>query len=564
MLERFLPRQEFSSYEDFRQNYRVEIPEKFNFAYDVADAWAVSDPEKTALAWTDDHDERVREYSFAELKRLSDQGARLFARRGIGPGDCVLLVLMQRVEVWVAMLALHKLGAIVIPASFQLKCKDLAYRFQAAGVKLVVCVDTPEILAEVQAAAALSPSVHEVMTVGENPPAAAADFRRALRAEPAEWQRPAAAAGGGDPLLIYFSSGTTGMPKMVLHDHTYPLGHIVTARYWQQIDEGGRHLTAADSGWAKFGWGKMYGQWLCGAAVAAYDPGGHFSAEKMLRAMQRLRLTSFCAPPTVYRFLIREDLSAYDFSGIRHCSIAGEPLNPEVYHQWLAKTGLPLVEGFGQSESSVLIANFPWFPVKPGSTGKFSPLYDLAIVDERGQACEDGMVGKIVVRNAVRSRPAGLFREYCRAPEAMASSWRDGHYNTGDMAWRDGDGYIWFVGRDDDVIKSSGYRIGPFEVESALMEHPAVLECAVTAYPDAVRGEAVKATLVLNRNSGYAASPELAAELQEHVKRVTAPYKYPRIIEFVEALPKTTSGKIRRTEIREADLARLRAAATPN
>lgn len=351
-------------------------------------------------------------------------------------------------------------------------------------------------------------------------------------------------------MLIYFSSGTTGMPKMVLHDFDYPLGHIVTAKYWQRVEDGGLHLTVSDSGWAKFGWGKIYGQWICGAVIVAYDA-EKFNPVDMLDTMERLRLTTFCAPPTVYRFLIQEDLASRDFSSIRHAGTAGEPLNPEVYDRFLAATGLRICEGFGQSESSVLLANYEWFPVKPGSMGKPSPLYDLDIVDEDGGSCEDGIVGTIVIRNTDKAHPTGLFRQYYRDADAMAASWTGGVYSTGDTAWRDEDGYYWFVGRNDDVIKCSGYRIGPFEVESALLTHAAVLECAVTAIPDRVRGQVVKATVVLTR--GVRGSDRLKKELQDHVKRITAPYKYPRVVEFVDELPKTTSGKIRRTEIRSRD-----------
>ncbi len=559
MLEKFLPRQDFSSYEDFKANYKVNVPEHFNFAYDVMDEWAAQRPDSPALVWIDDNHEEPVTYTYRQLKEMSDRAANLFKSLGVRKGDSVMLVLKQRPEVWFCLLGLHKLGATAIPASFQLKSKDLAYRFQAAKVCLVVTVDTEELVSDVRIAMAKSPTVSHHLVVGETIPEDAIDFRRALQDASPDWERPTGDDQPGlhDTMLLYFSSGTSGMPKMVVHDYTYPLGHIVTAKYWQCVQDGGRHLTAVDSGWAKFGWGKIYGQWLCGAVIAAYDAEGHFSAPKFLGTIEKLKLTTFCAPPTIYRFLIKEDLAKYDFSTIRQCSIAGEPLNPEVFNKWKELTGLTLVEGFGQTETSVLIANFPWFPIKPGSTGKFSPIYDLQILDENGRPCEDGIPGRIVVRHAAEQRPVGLFREYRDAPEAMAASWHDGDYSTGDMAWRDQDGYIWFVGRDDDVIKSSGYRIGPFEVESALMEHPAVLECAVTAYPDPVRGEAVKATIVLVKNGKWQPGPELIKELQNHVKKVTAPYKYPRHIEFWDSLPKTTSGKIRRNEIRAMDLRRL-------
>ena len=559
MLEKFLPRQEFNSYEDFIANYRINIPEKFNFAYDVVDGWAETQPNKPALAWMNDKSDEIKEYTFGDMKRMSDQAANMFVKQGIRKGDFVMTILMQRVEVWVTILALHKIGAVVIPATFQLKSLDLSYRFNAAKVKMFICVDEPWLLDEVKDALKDSPTIKKVMVVGDHVPEEYLDFRKEFAASSDQWEKP---TGKNfpcmhDPMLLYFTSGTACLPKMVLHDFVHPLGHIVTAKYWQRVEDGGRHLTAVDSGWAKFSWGKIYGQWCCGAVIAAFDSTGHFSASKFLSAIEKLKLTTFCAPPTIYRFLIRENLSQYDFSTIKRCSIAGEPLNPEVYNKWLEKTGLKLVEGFGQTETTVLIANFPWFDIKPGSTGKFSPIYDLEILDKDNTPCEDGIPGRIVIRNAKKTHPTGLFREYYKNPDAMAKSWANGDYSTGDMAWRDCDGYIWFVGRDDDVIKSSGYRIGPFEVESALMEHPAVLECAVTAYPDPIRGEAVKATIILNPKLDYKPSSELIKELQNHVKHVTAPYKYPRIIEFVKELPKTHSGKIRRAEIRSRDLAKL-------
>ncbi|HEY5999234.1 MAG TPA: AMP-binding protein, partial [bacterium] len=368
---------------------------------------------------------------------------------------------------------------------------------------------------------------------------------------PAAFARPAgaAAAGGADPLLIYFTSGTTGLPKMVLHDHTYPLGHLVTARFWHNLSPGGVHLTVADTGWAKAAWGKIYGQWLCGAAVFVYDMDA-FVARDLLTVLARHKVTSFCAPPTVFRYLIKEDLKAYDFSALRWCTVAGEPLNPEVYQQWLAATGLRLMEGYGQTETVVLAATWPWLEPKPGSMGLPSPGWGVELVGEDGRPVEVGEEGQIVVRTAA-GRPVGMFLGYHGDEALTRRVWHDGVYFTGDMAWRDEDGYLWFIGRADDVIKSSGYRIGPFEVESALLEHPAVLECAVTAVPDADRGQVVKATIVLAK--GRTGSPELAKELQDHVKRVTAPYKYPRVVEFVAELPKTISGKIRRVEIREHD-----------
>ena len=547
MLERFLDRIEFDSYEDFKQNYKLNIPEHFNFGYDIVDEWARQDESKPALVWCDD-DGNEKRFSFGDIKRMSDKAANMLKSKGVRRGDPVLLMLKQRPEVWFMMVGLHKLGAVCIPATFQLTPKDIIYRCNAADVKMICAVDDEEMLKHVEASLPECKTVGHVGVVGENSPEWAFDLRAELAAADGEWTREYINEND-EPMLIYFSSGTTGMPKMILHDFTYPLGHIVTAKYWQKVEDGGLHLTVSDSGWAKFGWGKIYGQWICGAVVVAYDT-EKFRPQKLLETIDRLRLTTFCAPPTIYRFLIKEDMSRCDFSTIRHAGIAGEPLNPEVYNRFLEITGLPVTEGFGQSETSVLIANFGWDPIKPGSTGKPSPLYDVDIVDEDGNSCEDGVVGSIVVRNADK-HPAGLFKKYYRDEEATDRCWKNGMYNTGDTAWRDAEGYFWFVGRNDDVIKCSGYRIGPFEVESALLTHPSVLECAVTAVPDPVRGQVVKATIVLAR--GFEASEELKKELQTHVKNVTAPYKYPRVVEFVDELPKTVSGKIRRVQIRNED-----------
>lgn len=551
MLEKFLPREKFESYEDFKQNYQVNLPADFNFAYDVVDAWALTKPEKTALVWCDDHDgERI--FSFADLKRLSDQAANLFQSLGIGKGDTVLFILKRRWQYWVCTLGLEKIGAISIPATVQLTKKDIVYRNNKASVKMIVAVD--EVAEHVEAALSESPTVICMATV-DQPRAGWLDFNTALDQASPSWSRPLgdAAAGGTDPMLMYFTSGTTGMPKIVLHDFYYPLGHIVTAHYWQRLGEDGLHLTFSESGWAKCGWGKIYGQWICGVAIFVYDM-ERFDPERLMAVIEHYRITSFCAPPTIYRFLIKEDLSKHDFSSVRMACTAGEPLNPEVFNQFKKATGLEIIEGFGQSETTVLCANFEWIKPKPGSMGKPSPLYDIDILDEQGRSCPPGVEGNIVIKGLDRGLPPGLFKGYFGDEAATRKVWHDGIYDTGDMAWRDEDDYFWFVGRSDDVIKCSGYRIGPFEVESALIEHPAVLECAITAVPDPVRGQVVKATVVLAK--GWQPGPELVKELQEHVKRVTAPYKYPRIIEFVPELPKTVSGKIRRGEIRQTDAAK--------
>lgn len=553
LLDRFLDKQDFDSYEDFKRNYKLNIPQDFNFAYDIIDEYARLEPQKPALVWCDDSGNE-RRYTFSEVSALSSQAANAYLSLGIKKGDFVMLMLKQRVEAWICILALCKIGAVCIPSTFQLTAKDIVYRCKSANVSMITAVDDEEIIKNIAAALPDSPSIRHVGIVGEHTPDSAPflNFRTLIAESLSTLSRPKGAGHttNRDPMLMYFSSGTTGMPKMILHDFDYPLGHIVTAKFWQQVEDEGLHLTVSDSGWAKFAWGKIYGQWICGAVIVAYDT-DKFDPKKLLATIDRLRLTTFCAPPTIYRFLIKEDLSICDFSSLHHCGIAGEPLNPEVFNRFLEATGLPVREGFGQSESSVLLANFPWLEVKPGSTGKPSPLYDIDIVDENGVSCEDGIVGSIVIKNTDKEHPTGLFRCYYQDEAAMQRSWTNGVYNTGDMAWRDSDGYFWFEGRNDDVIKCSGYRIGPFEVESALLTHPSVLECAVTAVPDPVRGQVVKATVVLIQS--VTPSDELKKELQNHVKRVTAPYKYPRVVEFVSELPKTVSGKIRRIEIREND-----------
>ncbi len=548
LMNKYLPKTEFESYEDFKENYKLNIPKDFNFAYDIVDEWAKIEENKLALVWCDD-DANEKRYTFKDIKKYSDKAANMFLSLGITKGDTVMLMLKQRAEVWFFMVALHKIGAICIPATYQLTPKDIEYRCNAAEIKLICTVDEEEILEHIELAKDKCPTLKNIGVVGENC-GGYLNLREMLKQADENFTSLKGSITSKDPMLIYFSSGTTGMPKMVLHNYEYPLGHIVTAKYWQKVEENGLHLTVSDSGWAKFGWGKIYGQWICGAVIVAYDT-EKFVPVKMLETIHRLKLTTFCAPPTIYRFLIKEDLSNYDFSTIKHAGIAGEPLNPEVFNKFYELTGLKLAEGFGQSETSVLIGNYEWFDVKPGSTGKPSPLYDVDIVDENGVSCEDGIVGSIVVKNTNISHPTGLFQEYYKDAEANAKAWKDGTYNTGDTAWRDAQGYYWFVGRNDDVIKCSGYRIGPFEVESALLTHPSVLECAITAVPDAVRGQVVKATIVLAK--GYTPSEELKKELQNHVKVTTAPYKYPRVVEFVAELPKTISGKIKRAQIRNSD-----------
>lgn len=552
LVDRYLARTDFSSQEEFRQHLRIRVPEPFNFAYDVVDCYAAEQPDQLAMVWTDDKD-HVARFTFADMKRESDRTAAYFQSLGIGKGDPVMLILKRRYEFWFSVLALHKLGAVVIPATHLLTRKDVVYRCNTASIKAIVVAGERVITDHVAAAMPDSPTVQALISVGPEVPEGFLDFHRGIE-QAAPFVRPEHPNRNDDIMLMYFTSGTTGEPKMVAHDFTYPLGHIVTARYWHNLHEGSLHLTIADTGWAKAAWGKLYGQWFAGATLFVYDH-EKFTPADILHKIEQYRITSLCAPPTIYRFLIREDLSRFDLSSLEYCTTAGEALNGSVYDTFLAQTGIRLMEGFGQTETTLTLGTFPWMEPKPGSMGVPNPQYRIDLLTPDGRSAEDGEQGQIVIRTD-GGKPIGLFKEYYRNGERTREVWHDGVYYTGDVAWRDEDGYYWFVGRADDVIKSSGYRIGPFEVESALMTHPAVVECAITGVPDEIRGQVVKATIVLAAEWRERAGAALIKELQDHVKRVTAPYKYPRVIEFVDALPKTISGKIRRTEIRRDDAAR--------
>lgn len=549
MLERFVKQTHFTSQEDFIKNFRIEVPENFNFGYDVVDAWAAEDPEKEAILWTNDKGACIH-FSYADLKKYTDQTASYFQSLGIGHGDKVMLILKRRYEFWYSIIALHKLGAVVIPATHLLTKKDIVYRCNAASIKMIVMAGEEVITKHVIDAMPESPTVEKLVSIGPDIPEGFLDFHKGID-NAAPFVRPEHVNTNDDISLMYFTSGTTGEPKMVAHDFTYPLGHIVTGSFWHNLYKDSLHLTIADTGWGKAVWGKLYGQMIAGATVFVYDH-EKFTPADILQKIHDYHITSLCAPPTIYRFLIREDLSKYDLSSLEYCTTAGEALNYSVYETFLKITGIRLMEGFGQTETTLTLATFPWMEPKPGSMGVPNPQYDIDLIKPDGRSAEDGEQGQIVVRTN-HGKPLGLFKEYYRAPELTHEAWHDGVYYTGDVAWRDEDGYYWFVGRADDVIKSSGYRIGPFEVESALMTHPAVVECAITGVPDEIRGQVVKATIILAKDYKDKAGDALIKELQDHVKRVTAPYKYPRVIEFVEELPKTISGKIRRVEIRKKD-----------
>ena len=549
MVEKFLSRTVFTSQEDYIRNFRIRVPADFNFAYDVVDAYAAEEPDKKALLWTDDRGGEIQ-FTFADMKRETDRTASYFQSLGIGRGDMVMLILKRRYEFWFSILALHKLGAVAIPATHLLTRKDVVYRCNMAGVKAIVAAGEPVITGHIAAAMPESPTTKLLISVGPEVPEGFLDFHEGIR-HAAPFVRPQHVNTNDDIMLMYFTSGTTGEPKMVAHDFTYPLGHISTGCFWHNLHEGSLHLTIADTGWAKAAWGKLYGQWLAGANIFVYDH-EKFTPADILRKIGQYRITSLCAPPTIYRFLIREDLSKYDLSSLEYCTTAGEALNGAVYDTFKRLTGVRLMEGFGQTETTLTLATFPWMEPKPGSMGVPNPQYDIDLLTPDGRSAEDGEQGQIVIRTD-RGKPLGLFKEYYLNDGMTHEVWHDGVYYTGDVAWRDEDGYFWFVGRADDVIKSSGYRIGPFEVESALMTHPAVVECAITGVPDEIRGQVVKATIILGEKYRPRAGEELIRELQDHVKRITAPYKYPRIIEFVDELPKTISGKLRRKAIRADD-----------
>ena len=554
MIEHFLKQASFSSMEDFEQNFKLIVPERFNFAYDVMDRWAEEQPDKLALLWTNDKGEE-RHYTFADMKRMSDNIVSYLTGIGIKKDDMVMCILKRRYQFWPLVIALHKIGAVVIPASYLLTDNDIVYRCHEADIKAIVACGDEEIIEHIDSAYPDCPSVEKRISIGPIVPEGwlaltEEDIQNGHGAtDPivAELRRKHY-GGAQDHMIMYFTSGTSGEPKMVIHDYNYALGHLTTAAFWHNLKPESLHFTVSDTGWGKAVWGKLYGQWIVGAAIFVYDH-DIFRPADVLRKMEQHHVTSFCAPPTIYRYLVREDLSKYDLSALAYVTTAGEALNPAVSDKFFKMTGLRIYEGFGQTETTCTLGTFCWMKVKPGSMGKPNPQYDIHLMID-GKEVGNDEVGEIVVRTAEQT-PIGLFNEYYRNEELTNEVWHDGYYHTGDLATRDADGYFWYVGRHDDVIKSAGYRIGPFEVESALMTHPAVLECAVTAVPDPQRGQAVKATVVLAK--GWEHMRHIRSfphELKEHVKSVTAAYKAPRIIEFVDELPKTISGKIRRVEIR--------------
>ena len=551
LLKEFVNRVEFDSYEDFKKNFEFVVPENFNFAFDVVDRYAKENPEKIALIWCNDEGDEEK-FTFSEIKKYSDKAANLIKSYGIKKGDTVILTLKNRFEFWFVITALHKIGAIPVPATHMLKTKDIVYRLELADIKMIMSVDDPVLISEFESAEEeLGLNLPKLLVSGSGKSFDGwDDFKSLLEEASEDFPRPLGeeANKNEEIMILYFSSGTSGQPKMVVHDFRYPISHILTSKYWHNAIEDGLHHTSADTGWMKAVWGGLYGQWIVGTGVFIYDY-DRFNPVNLIEKLEKYKVNTFCAPPTIYRFLIKEDLSKYDFSNLKYVTTAGEPLNPEVYNKVQEIFGLKLMEAFGQTETVVSVANFIFMNPKPGSMGKPSPCFNVTLLNSEDKEVDVGDEGEISIETS--NLPPGLFLGYYKDEEKTKEVWNDDFYHSGDTAWKDEDGFLWFVGRNDDIIKSSGYRIGPFEVESALISHPSVLECAITGTPDPVRGQVVKATIVLTK--GYEPTDELKKELQNHVKKTTAPYKYPRVIEFVEELPKTISGKIRRVEIRNED-----------
>jgi len=525
--------------------------DKFNFGFDCVDAIAEKEPDKLAMLHISNN-LTERRFTFGDIKRLSNKAANYFQSLGIKKGDRVMLVLKRHYQFWVAVTALHKLGAVSIPATNQLMAHDFEYRFNAAGVKAIVCTGDG-IVADEAMKGAMTADEKPLLIMAKGEREGWLNFDEGIENASDVYERREDTSCGSEPILMFFTSGTTGYPKIAEHSHKYALGHYITAKYWHNVNPEGLHFTISDTGWGKALWGKYYGQWLCEAAIFTYDF-DRFDANKILPMFAKYNITTFCAPPTMYRFFIKEDLSKFDLSSIEHSTTAGEALNPEVYEQWKRATGLSLMEGFGQTETTLVVYTPAGTIPKPGSMGVPSPNYDVHILLPDGTEAPRGETGEICIRTAEKT-PCGLYNGYFRNEEKTKEAWYDGFYHTGDTAWKDEDGYLWYVGRTDDLIKSSGYRIGPFEIENVIMELPYVLECAVTPAPDPIRGQVVKATIVLTK--GTEGTDELKKEIQNYVKTNTAPYKYPRIVEFVTELPKTISGKIRRVEIKANDAKKI-------
>lgn len=525
-------------------DFKLNVPDNYNFGYDVVDEMARLAPNDIALEYTNPSGE-CRTFSFSDIGRLSNKAANALKNHGVSKGDKVLVILKRNYEYWYVVPALHKLGAIVIPATNMLTVDDITYRIKTADIKYAVCTPDGTTAEDMVKAREIEPKLEKIF-VARKDMEGTINLTDEIENADENFERISTLAA--EPMLIYFTSGTTGYPKAVMHNHTYTLSHIITAKYWQDVKENGLHLTVAETGWGKASWGKIYGQWLCGCGVMVYDF-DNFSPHKLLRIMEKFKVTSFCAPPTVYRYFIKRDMSKYDLSALEHITTAGEALNPEVFEQVYKQTGLKLMEGFGQTESVLMLGNLVGSVSKPGSLGKPTPLYDTMIVDDEGNELPANEVGEIVVNP--KENQFGIFMGYCGDEKLYENVWRNGVYHTGDTAYKDEDGYYWYVGRIDDLIKTRGFRVGPFEIENVLMEHPAVMECAVVGVPDKARGQAIKATVHLA--NGYTASKSLEQEIKSFVNKKVASYKHIQFLQFVDEMPKTISGKIKRTDIRNLD-----------
>ncbi len=522
----------------------IDCPDDFNFGYDIVDDIAVNDPERVAMVWEHENGE-CRRFTFADIKRLSDKTCNYLASNGIGKGDFVMLVLKHSYQFWFICVALHKMGAIAVPATFMLKSHDIEYRIDAAGLKAAIVTDDDDIIESFEGAGNIDKLACRFTVNGHRD--GWLDFDREMEECSEAWER--VPTKRTDRFLMYFTSGTSGNPKMAVHDYSYPLGHILLAKHWQQVEADGLHWTVADTGWAKNAWGKFYGQWIMEAAVFVYEY-DRFEPHHIMNMIEKHRITTFCCPPTMFRLYLNAGIEGHDLSSLKNCCIAGEPLSPDTFNTWYKATGLKLMEAFGQTESSVIVGTLKGMTPKPGSMGKPSPQFRVELLDKGGNPVRPGEEGEICV--SISPRVPGIFVEYYRDEVKTNETLRDGWHHTGDVAWKDEDGYFWYLGRNDDIIKSSGYRISPFEIESVLVEHPAVLEVAVTGVPDPIRGQLVKATIILRE--AYKPTDELKKELQQFTKSRTAPYKYPRVIEFVDAIPKSISGKVRRVVIRNRDI----------
>ncbi len=547
-------RESFSSLEDACKNYSLTWGEDFNFAYDVIDVLGTEKPDKLAILWVPNTGEEKR-FTFGDLKLWSNKAANYFTDMGVKKGDRVLLVLKRSYLFWICILGLHKIGGVTVQATDMLKAKDYIYRCNRGGIRFAVITGDGDVTKYFDEGQSGYETIQKkFVTKHKDAGEGWIDFEAGLEAASADFTRPTGenAVKAADTMLMAFSSGTSGYPKIITHDFTYPLGHIMTGVFWHHVVDGGLHFTVSDTGWLKALWGKIYGQWFGESAVFIYDF-DKFDGYDILKKLEQYKVTTFCVPPTMYRFMLLNDVKSFDLSSLVQCCTAGEALSPEIFNGWKEATGLEIYEGFGQTETVLCISTlYPWMRPVPGAMGLPTPGYDVQILDENGEPSSKGAVGEIcIAAESIEKRPRGLLTGYNWSKEDTEKAWHDGYYHTGDMAYTDEHGYFCYVGRNDDVIKSSGYRIGPFEIESVLLEHPAVLEAAVTGVPDPIRGFSVKATIVLNK--GFTSSDELTKDIQNYVKNTTAPYKYPRIIEYVDALPKTFNGKVRRVEIRERD-----------